>query len=88
MKIIVRLLIYIPLLGFFGYQAARKTLDQRQIADDNFRGLVQQWIQHTPRTIIMPNGEAMPVLELTQEEAVEMGLIDRPEATAKETEQP
>ena len=78
MKIIVRLLIYIPLLGYFGYQAARKSIDQRRIADDNFRVELGQWLQHPAKTIIMPNGEAMPVLELTEDEAVEMGLIAKP----------
>lgn len=84
-KILVRLLIYIPLLSYFGWQAARNTLDQRQIADDNFRAQLQQWLLHTPRTIVMPNGETMPVLELTKDEAVEMGLMP---ADAEKDEQP
>jgi hypothetical protein len=78
--VIIRVLIYIPLLAFFGWRASEKFLQQRRMADDNFRTAVEQWLQHPPRTIIMPNGEAMPVLELSEQEAVEMGLLPEPEA--------
>ncbi len=77
--LIVRALIYGPLLGFFGWQAAQRYLTERRVADDNFRISVDQWLSHPPRTIMMPNGELMPVLELTEEEAVEAGLIPAPE---------
>jgi hypothetical protein len=78
--IIVRVLIYVPLLGFFGWQAAQRFLGERSTADDNFRASVEQWLQHPPRTIVMPNGEVMPVLELTEDEAVEMGLLPEPKS--------
>jgi hypothetical protein len=84
--VIVRLLIYVPLLGFFGWQAVQRFQDGRRAADDNFRASVEQWLQHPPRTIVMPNGEVMPVLELTEEEAAQMGLI--PEPTPEPTPQP
>jgi hypothetical protein len=80
--VVVRVLIYVPLLGFFGWQAAQRYLDGRRAADDNFRASVQQWVQHPPRTIVMPNGEVMPVLELTEQEAVEMGLMPEPESNS------
>jgi hypothetical protein len=76
--VIVRLLIYVPLLGFFGWQAVQRFQDGREVADDSFRASVEQWLQHPPRTMVMPNGEVMPVLELTEEEAVQMGLIPEP----------
>ena len=81
--VIVRVLIYVPLLGFFGWQAVQRFQDGRRAADDNFRASVEQWLQHPPRTIVMPNGEVMPVLELTEEEAVQMGLIPEPKAEPK-----
>jgi hypothetical protein len=84
--VVVRLLIYVPLLGFFGWQAVQRFQDGRRAADDNFRASVEQWLQHPPRTIVMPNGEVMPVLELTEEEAAQMGLI--PEPTPEPTPQP
>lgn len=77
--VIIRVLIYVPLLGLFGWQAAQKFLNQRRVADDNFRAAVEQWLQHPPRTIVMPNGETMPVLELSEQEAVELGLLPAPE---------
>ncbi|WP_106395507.1 hypothetical protein [Enhygromyxa salina] len=76
--IIVRALIYLPLLAFFGWQATRNFVAQRAAADDAFRASVAQWLQHPPRTIMMPNGEEMPVLELTEQEAIEMGLLPEP----------
>jgi hypothetical protein len=78
--IIIRAVIYVPLLGFFGWQAVQRYQEGRRSADDNFRASVEQWLQHPPRTIVMPNGELMPVFELTQEEAVQMGLIPEPAA--------
>jgi hypothetical protein len=79
--VIVRVLIYVPLLGFFGWQAVQRYQDGRNIADDNFRASVQQWLEHPPSTVVMPNGDVMPVFELTEQEAVEMGLLPAPEPT-------
>jgi len=74
----IRIAIYVPLLGFFGWQAVAKFQREGEAADDRFRAAVEQWVEHPPKTIMMPNGEAMPVLELSEDEAVEMGLIDKP----------
>ena len=76
--LVIRALIYLPLLAFFGWRAYERFANERQIADDNFRASVDQWLKHPPRTIIMPNGEAMPVLELTEQEAKDMGLLPEP----------
>lgn len=78
--VVVRVLIYGPLLGFFGWQAAQRHLDERRIADDNFRTSVDRSLQFPPRTIMMPNGELMPVYEVTEEEAVQMGLLPEPKS--------
>ena len=80
--VVVRLAIYLPLLGFFGWQAMAKVQATGEAADERFRASVQRWVQHPPKTIVMPNGETMPVLELSEDEAVEMGLIDKPAASA------
>jgi hypothetical protein len=77
--LIVRVLIYVPLLSFFGWQAVQRFQEGRRAADDNFRASMEQWLKHPPRTIMMPNGELMPVFELTEEEAVQMGLVPEPE---------
>ena len=73
--IVVRLLIYLPLLGFFGWRAAQRIVTERRAADDNFRAAVQRWVEHPPKSVVMPNGEVMPVLELSESEAIEMGLL-------------
>jgi hypothetical protein len=79
--VIVRILIYVPLLGFFGWQAVERYQDGRRAADDSFRASVEQWLKHPPRSVVMPNGDVMPVFELTEQEAVEMGLLPEPTPT-------
>ena len=78
--VIIRAMIYGPLLCFFGYQAVQRHLDERRLADDNFRAFVDQWLAVQPKTIMMPNGELMPVFEVTEQEAVQMGLLPEPES--------
>lgn len=73
--VIVRVVVYGAALSYFGWQAAQRFMTERQIADDNFRTSVGQWLKHPPKTIIMPNGEAMPVLELSEDEARQLGLL-------------
>ena len=76
--LLVRVAIYIPLLGFFGWQALNTFKRNGEAADDHFRSAVEQYVQHPPKTIMTKDGEMMPVLELTEDEAVEMGLIEKP----------
>ena len=80
MGLVIRLLIYLPLLGFFGWQAGQTFITQRRGADDNFRAYVQAQLRAmpAPRTIKLPNGEEMPVFEMTEQEAIEMGLLPAP----------
>ena len=47
----VRLAIYLPLLGFFGWQAGQKALQERDAADDAFRDGVRRtlaWFEADP----------------------------------------
>lgn len=82
--LLVRVLIYVPLLGFFGWQAGKTFFTQRRGADDNFRAHVQARLQAMPasRTIMLPNGEEMPVFELTEQQAIEAGLLPAPTGEA------
>jgi hypothetical protein len=75
--LIIRLLIYVPLLGIFGWQAGQTFIAQRRNADDNFRNYVRAGVQAmpAPRTIKLPNGEEMPVYEMTEQEAIDRGLL-------------
>ncbi|KIG12753.1 hypothetical protein DB30_01111 [Enhygromyxa salina] len=84
--LVIRGLIYVPLLGFFGWQAANTFIAGRRGADDNFRAFVQTSLHAmpAPRTIKLPNGEEMPVFEVTEAQAVEMGLL--PEANDAQAE--
>jgi hypothetical protein len=75
--VIVRVVVYGTALSYFGWQAAQRFITERAVADDNFRASLGQWLQHPPKTIIMPNGEAMPVLEITEDEAKRMGLLPK-----------
>jgi hypothetical protein len=78
--LVIRLLIYIPLLGIVGWQAGQRFLAERRGADDNFRAFVQERLHAmpAPRTITLPNGESMPVFELSEQQAIEMGLLPAP----------
>ncbi len=71
----IRLAIYIPLLGYFGARAGIKANEDREAADEAFRAAVGEWLEHPPRTIVLPNGETMPVYEITEEEAAALGLV-------------
>jgi hypothetical protein len=79
--IIVRVLIYVPLLAFFGWQAVQKLSSQRDVADDNFRTLVQQRLDSQLPTVMLPNGEVIPAI--TEEQAIEMGVLPTPSEAPK-----
>ena len=84
----LRLLIYVPLVGIFGWQAIAKITNQRRAVDERMRTSIERWVEHPPRTIMMPNGEAMPVLELSESEAIEMGLLEQPSAEPQDAASP
>jgi hypothetical protein len=44
----IRLAIYVPLLGFFGWQAGAKALDEREAADEAFRTDIGIWLESPP----------------------------------------
>ena len=67
--IIIRMAIYVPLLGFFGWRAWERFSNEREAADEVFREHVGQWLEHPPQTIMLPNGEALPMLTPEQAEA-------------------
>jgi hypothetical protein len=84
--LVLRVLVYVPLLGFFGWQAGETFFAQRRGADDNFRAFVHASLHAmpAPRTITLPNGEQMPVFEVTEEQAIEMGLLPAPSGAPAE----
>lgn len=83
--IIVRLLIYVPLLGFFGWQAAQRFIDGRNVADDNFHVAIDAWInQPREELITLPNGKTGKVRYVTPEQAMQEGLLAPPPAPAAE----
>lgn len=49
--VIVRLAIYVPLLGFFGWRAADKAMGEREAADDVFRKDIARLLESPPGMI-------------------------------------
>lgn len=65
----IRLAIYVPLLGFFGWRAWERFASEREAADEVFRERMSAWLEHPPQTIVLPNGEALPMMTPEQAEA-------------------
>ncbi len=83
--ILIRLAIYLPLLGFFGWRAWERFANEREAADEVFRERVGQWLEHPPQTMILPNGEALPML--TPEQAAAQGY-ELPDSFSAESDEP
>ena len=69
----IRLAIYVPLLGFFGWRAWERFSTEREAADEVFRERVSTWLEHPPQTLMLPNGEALPMM--TPEQAEAQGFV-------------
>ncbi|MFO7561109.1 MAG: hypothetical protein R6X02_00595 [Enhygromyxa sp.] len=67
--ILIRVAIYLPLLGFFGWQAWERFASERERADEVFRERVSTWLEQPQEVIMLPNGEALPMLTPEQAEA-------------------
>lgn len=67
--IILRLVIYLPLLGFFGWRAWDRFISEREAADEVFRERVSAWLEHPPQTLVLPDGQALPMMTPEQAEA-------------------
>lgn len=67
--ILIRLAIYVPLLGFFGWRAWQHFLTEREAADEVFRERLSAWLEQPEQVIMLPNGEALPMLTPEQAEA-------------------
>lgn len=70
--IILRLCIYIPLLGFFGWQALDRFQRARDEADSAFRRQLDRRMLDGGDVITLPNGQQMQVI--TPERARELGV--------------
>jgi hypothetical protein len=67
--VLIRLAIYLPLLGFFGWRAWERFASERVAADEVFRERVSGWLEQPQRVILLPNGETLPMLTPEQAEA-------------------
>jgi hypothetical protein len=67
--LLIRLAIYVPLLGFFGWQAWVRFSNERVASDELFRERVSQWLENQPQVMVLPNGETLPMLTPEQAEA-------------------
>lgn len=81
--IVVRLAIYIPLLAFFGWQASQKFRAENDAADEQLRARIQVELAEPQPTVVLPNGEVMPILQMSEEEAVKRGYISKPESESE-----
>jgi hypothetical protein len=83
--VVIRLAIYVPLLAFFGWRAWERFSTEREAADEVFRERVSTWLEHPPQTIMLPNGEALPMM--TPEQAEAQGF-DLPESLKEAPAEP
>jgi hypothetical protein len=67
--LVLRLAIYLPLLGFFGWQAWERFGNAREAADELFREQLSAWLEQPTHMITLPNGEALPMLTPEQARA-------------------
>lgn len=88
--LLIRVLIFGPLFVYFGFAAIQKCRLEQQTAEDTAKRDAE--IKQNTKTIDLPNGKSMQVIELTPEEAAakygykppEIGPAKTPEAKAPE----
>lgn len=91
--LIIRALIFGPLFIYFGFAAIQKCRLEQQTADDAAKRDAE--IRQNSKTIDLPNGKSMQVIELTPEEAAakygykppEIGPAKTPAEPAKAPEE-
>ncbi len=77
--LIIRLLIFVPLLGYFGYGAYQKWRAEQAVADE----------APTSRKMQLPDGRTIDVIELTPEQAErQFGVKLPPEPTVSDANKP
>jgi hypothetical protein len=54
-SVLIRLAIYVPLLGFFGWRAGARAIDERTAADAAFRTDVGVWLESPPGIVDLSN---------------------------------
>ena len=83
--LLIRLLIYIPLLGFFGWQALDRYRDQRD-ADterDHRNRAIEDVLHQQTRSITLPDGTVQEVPVITPEQAKELWGLEVPQDPAR-----
>ena len=78
--LIVRAIIYPSLIAFFGWQALGTYRAKGEAADTKLREAIATELADPQPTIVLPNGEVMPILQLSEDEAIERGYISKPES--------
>jgi hypothetical protein len=74
--LIIRLAIYVPLLGYFGWRAWDRAMTEREAADEVFRERVSGWLSSPPQNLVLPNGDTLPIMTPEQAEAQGYRLPD------------
>jgi hypothetical protein len=85
--ILIRIIVYGGLLGFFGWRAlAPRVVDPARHEDEAKR--LQELRQHS-KTVTLPNGETQVIYEITPEQAERLfGVRPDPPAETKNTDSP
>lgn len=76
--VLVRMVIYPSLIAFFGWQALGTYRAKGEAADTMLRQAIAHELEDPQPTIVLPNGEVMPILQLSEDEAIERGYISKP----------
>jgi hypothetical protein len=69
--ILIRLFIYVPLLGFFGWQAYQRYRAEQTVEQD---AKAAPELEGRKTKFTLPDGKSVEVVEISEEQARQMGL--------------
>ena len=69
--ILIRLFIYLPLLGFFGWQAYQRYRAEQTVEQD---AKAAPELEGRKTKFTLPDGKSVEVVEISEEQARQMGL--------------
>lgn len=67
--VVIRLAIYIPVIGYLGYQAIGKWKAERETTEQDVAPPQADPLEQHKRVIEMPDGTKREIIELTEDEA-------------------
>ncbi len=67
--VVIRLMIYIPVIGYLGYQAVQKWKSEQETTETAPAAETDSKLDPYKRVIEMPDGSKQEIIELTEEQA-------------------